>query len=288
MKYLLTYFKKFKLESILAPLFKMLEAGFDLIVPLVVANMIDIGIRSHDTKYILTRFGILIAMALLGLACSFTAQYFAAKAATGSAKGLRHELLAKIQSLSFTEMDTIGTSTLITRMTSDINQVQNGLNMFLRLFMRSPFIVFGSMIMAFTINTQLALIFLAAIVVLFIIVFGVMLLSNPMYKKVQGKLDAVTEATRENLNGVRVIRAFGREKTQIERFAAANDTLLRSQLRVGHVVSIMNPLTYVVVNGVIILILWLGSQKINAGLMLSGDVVALINYISQILVELVN
>ena len=159
MKYLLTYFKKFKLESILAPLFKMLEAGFDLIVPLVVANMIDIGIRSHDTKYILTRFGILIAMALLGLACSFTAQYFAAKAATGSAKGLRHELLAKIQSLSFTEMDTIGTSTLITRMTSDINQVQNGLNMFLRLFMRSPFIVFGSMIMAFTINTQLALIF---------------------------------------------------------------------------------------------------------------------------------
>ena len=287
MKYLLTYFKKFKLESILAPLFKMLEACFDLIVPLVVANMIDIGIRSHDTKYILTRFGILIAMALLGLACSFTAQYFAAKAATGSAKGLRHELLAKIQSLSFTEMDTIGTSTLITRMTSDINQVQNGLNMFLRLFMRSPFIVFGSMIMAFTINTQLALIFLAAIVVLFIIVFGVMLLSNPMYKKVQGKLDAVTEATRENLNGVRVIRAFGREKTQIERFAAANDTLLRSQLRVGHVVSIMNPLTYVVVNGVIILILWLGSQKINAGLLLSGDVVALINYISQILVELV-
>ena len=287
MKYLIPYLKKYKKESILAPLFKMLEACFDLIVPLIVADLIDVGIASRDTHYILTHFGLLLMMALLGLTCSFTAQYFAARAATGTSAGLRHELLDKIQSLSLTEFDQTGAATLITRMTSDVNQVQNGLNMTLRLFMRSPFIVFGAMIMAFTINAKMALLFVAAIIVLFIIVFGVMKLTAPLYRHTQQKLDKITEATREDLTGVRVIRAFGREETQIKNFAERNSKLLRAQIHVGDMSAIMNPLTYVTINAVIIAVLWFGSGMVEGGVLFSGDIIALINYINQILVELV-
>lgn len=287
MKYLIPYLKKYKKESILAPLFKMLEACFDLIVPLIVADLIDVGIASRDTHYILTHFGLLLVMALLGLTCSFTAQYFAARAATGTSTGLRHELLDKIQSLSLTEFDQTGAATLITRMTSDVNQVQNGLNMTLRLFMRSPFIVFGAMIMAFTINAKMALLFVAAIVVLFIIVFGVMKLTAPLYRRTQQKLDKITEATREDLTGVRVIRAFGREETQITNFAERNSKLLHAQIHVGDMSAIMNPLTYVTINAVIIAVLWFGSDMVEGGVLFSGDIIALINYINQILVELV-
>ncbi len=287
MKYLFPYMKKFTKESILAPLFKMLESMFDLLVPLVVANIINTGIATRDTRYILGQCGLLILMALIGLACSFTAQYFAARAATGTATGLRHQLMQHIQRLSFTELDTIGVSTLITRMTSDVNQVQNGVNMFLRLFLRSPFIVIGAMVMAFTINAKVALVFVAAIPVLSVIVFGVMRLTSPMYKQVQQKLDAVTGATRENLTGVRVVRAFGREEAEAERFAKANGELTAAQTKVGRIAALMNPLTYVVVNLSIIAILYLGANKVSQGTLLSGDVVALVNYMSQILVELV-
>ena len=287
LKYLLPYMKKFGKESILAPLFKMLEAMFDLLVPIVVAQIIDVGIQNGDAGYILGRCGILIAMALIGLACSFTAQYFAARAAIGTATGMRRQLMAHIQRLSFTELDSIGTSTLITRMTSDINQVQNGVNMFLRLFLRSPFIVIGAMIMAFTIDWGAAGIFAVAIPVLAVIVFGVMKLTSPMYKQVQQKLDAVTSATRENLTGVRVVRAFGREENEAERFATANGELNAAQLKVGRIAALMNPLTYVVVNLGIIALLYAGAGKVESGTLLSGDVVALLNYMSQILVELV-
>ena len=265
----------------------MLEACFDLIVPLIVADLIDVGIAGRDTHYILAHFGLLLVMALLGLTCSFTAQYFAARAATGTSAGLRHELLDKIQSLSLTEFDQTGAATLITRMTSDVNQVQNGLNMTLRLFMRSPFIVFGAMIMAFTINEKMALLFVAAIVVLFIIVFGVMKLTAPLYRRTQQKLDKITEATREDLTGVRVIRAFGREETQITNFAERNSKLLHAQIHVGDMSAIMNPLTYVTINAVIIAVLWFGSGMVEGGVLFSGDIIALINYINQILVELV-
>ena len=287
MKYLLPYMKKFGKESILAPLFKMLEAMFDLLVPLVVAQIIDVGIQTGNAGYILGRCGILIAMALIGLLCSFTAQYFAARAAIGTSTGLRHQLMEHIQKLSFTELDTIGVSTLITRMTADVNQVQNGVNMFLRLFLRSPFIVIGAMIMAFTIDWGAASIFVIAIPVLAVIVFGVMKLTSPMYKQVQQKLDAVTGATRETLTGVRVVRAFGREEAEAERFAKANGELNAAQLKVGRIAALMNPLTYVVVNLGLIAILYVGADKVNNSTLLSGDVVALINYMSQILVELV-
>ena len=287
MKYLRPYMKKYKLQSILAPAFKMLEAGFDLTVPLLVARIIDDGIAAGNTQVIWSNFALMLLMALLGLACSFTAQFFAAKAAIGSAAGLRRDLLKHIQGLSFTELDTIGTATLITRMTSDINQVQNGINMFLRLFLRSPFIVFGAMVMVFTLNAHLALIFVAAIAVLFVIVFGIMKITNPKYKQTQKNLDSVTAATRENLNGVRVIRAFGREETQVREFAAINEKLADSQQHVGRISAMMNPLTYVVVNGAIIAVLWLGAGKVEGGLLLRGDLVAMINYIGQILIELV-
>lgn len=287
LKHLLNYIKEYKLQSILAPLFKMLEACFDLTVPLIVADIINEGIASSNSKYILTKFALLLVMAILGLLSSFTAQYFAAKAATGASAAIRRDLLQKVQSLSLSKIDKVGSSTLITRMTSDVNQVQNGLNMFLRLFMRSPFIVFGSMILAFTINKELALIFVAAIVVLFVIVFGIVRITNPLYLKVQQNLDGVTNVTEESLNGVRVIRAFSREEKQTRRFDEADGLLLRSQLKVGRIAAVMNPLTYAVVNGVIIAVLWLGSKKIDSGSLLSGDIIALINYISQILVELV-
>lgn len=287
MKHLYPYLRRFRKESILAPLFKMLEATFDLLVPMVVADIIKIGIAGGDTTYIWTRCGLLVLMALIGLLCSFTAQYFAARAAIGTSTGLRHELMAHIQSLSFSELDTLGVSTLITRMTSDVNQVQNGLNMFLRLFLRSPFIVAGAMIAAFTIDTQIALIFLAAIPVLAVIVFGIMRITSPMYKTVQSRLDAVTGATRENLSGVRVVRAFGREDAEEENFVQQNGNLNAMQLKVGRIAALMNPLTYVVVNLGIIGILYFGANKIGSGALLSGDVVALVNYMSQILVELV-
>ena len=287
MKHLYPYLRRFRKESILAPLFKMLEATFDLLVPMVVADIIKVGIAGGDTTYIWTRCGLLVLMALIGLLCSFTAQYFAARAAIGTSTGLRHELMAHIQSFSFSELDTLGVSTLITRMTSDVNQVQNGLNMFLRLFLRSPFIVAGAMIAAFTIDTQIALIFLAAIPVLAVIVFGIMRITSPMYKTVQARLDAVTGATRENLSGVRVVRAFGREDAEEENFVQQNGSLNAMQLKVGRIAALMNPLTYVVVNLGIIGILYFGANKIGSGALLSGDVVALVNYMSQILVELV-
>lgn len=287
MKHLLPYFKKYKIESIIAPLFKMLESCFDLVVPIIVAAIIDKGIATGDKTYIITRFLLLIAMAVCGFCCTIVAQFFAAKAATGTATGLRRELMAKISTSSFAELDKTGASTLVTRMTSDVNQVQEGINRFLRLFLRSPFIVFGAMIMAFTINAQVAIIFVIAIPVLFAIVFGIMRLTSPMYKTVQKNLDSVTNEVREDLNGVRVIRAFGREEVQRERFVEADKRLYKSQIRVGKVAAWMNPLTYLVINAGIIAILWLSSGKVNDGVLLSGGVIALINYISQILVELV-
>lgn len=287
MKYLSKYLAMYKKESILAPLFKMLEALFDLFVPIVVAHIINVGIVQKNRGYILACCGLLILMAVIGLLCSFTAQYFAAKSATGCATKLRHELFAHIQQLGFSEVDTIGTSTLITRMTSDINQVQNGLNLFLRLFLRSPFIVFGAMIMAFAIQIKIALIFVITIPILAIIVFGIMRLTSPMYKQVQNRLDKVTGITRENLLGVRVVRAFGKEEEEVSGFKEANTNLVNLQTGVGHISSLMNPLTYVVVNLGIIAILNSGAVAVNSGALLSGDIVALVNYMSQILVELV-
>ena len=287
MKHLLPYFKKYRVQSILAPLFKMLEACFDLAVPLIVASIIDNGIANGDKGYIVSRFFLLLLMALLGLLSSFTAQFFAAKAAIGTATGLRHELLGKVQSLSFNELDKIGKSTLITRMTGDINQVQNGVNMFLRLFMRSPFIVFGAAVLAFTVDKQLALIFVGIILVLFVAVFGMMKITKPLHKKVQQSLDRVTGETAESINGVRVIRAFCREEGKKESFRKVNADLLSRQLKVGRVSALLNPVTFVVVNTAIILVLYFGAEKTDKGLLFSGDIVALINYIGQILIELV-
>ena len=287
MKYLTAYLKRYTFESIIAPLFKMLEAGFDLCVPLIVADMIDVGIKNGDKAYILWRFALLVLMAALGLLSSAVAQYYAAKTAIGVSSEMRHDLFAKIQSFSYTELDKVGTSTLITRMTSDVNQVQNGINMFLRLFLRSPFIVFGAMILAFFIDVELALIFVLAIAVLFIIVFGIMRLTSPKYKAVQGKLDKITEATTENIGGVRVVRAFGREEVQSQAFKNINNDIFKAQISVGRISALMNPLTYVVVNAVIVAVLWLGREKVMEGVLLSGAIIALINYIGQILIELV-
>lgn len=287
MKYLMKYLKRYKFESVIAPLFKMLEAGFDLCVPLIVADIIDKGIKNGDKVYILWRFALLIGMAALGLLSSVIAQYFSAKTAIGAASAMRHDIFVKIQTLSHTELDRVGTSTLITRMTSDVNQVQNGINMFLRLFLRSPFIVFGAMVLAFFIDVELALIFVLAIVVLFVIVFGIMGVTSPKYKAVQGRLDKITEATTENIGGVRVIRAFGREDVQSRIFKNINEEILSEQIGVGKISALMNPLTYVVVNAVIIAVLWLGREKVTEGVLLSGAIIALINYIGQILVELV-
>lgn len=287
MKYLLENLKHYKKECILAPLFKMLEAFFDLFVPIVVADIINVGIGNRDNLYIIQRCGILVLLAVIGITCSFTAQFFAARASVGCAAGLRHMLFSHIQTLGYSEIDTMGTSTLITRMTSDINQVQNGVNMFLRLFLRSPFIVFGAMIMAFTINVKIALVFLIAIPVLSVIIFGIMRITSPMYKMIQGRLDGVLGITRENLTGVRVVRAFGKENAEVERFETANGRLNDLQLHVGHISGLMNPLTYVVVNLGIIAILNMGAASIENGVLLSGDVIALVNYMSQILVELV-
>lgn len=287
MKKLLIYLRDYKKESVLGPLFKLLEASFELIVPLVVASMIDVGIANHDRGYILRMCLIMAALGLIGLICAVTAQYFAAKAAVGFATKLRHGLFSHIQSLSFSQMDKEGTSTLITRMTSDINQVQSGVNLVLRLFLRSPFIVFGAMIMAFTVDVKAALIFVVIIPILSVIVFGIMLISIPMFKKVQGGLDKVLGITRENLTGVRVIRAFGEEEHEILKFDEETDRLKHLQEVAGRISALMNPLTYVVINGGLIVLIYTGALQVEAGILTQGQVVALVNYMSQILVELV-
>ncbi len=287
MKRIWLYLKEYKKECVFAPLFKMLEALFELFVPLVVASIIDVGIAGKDSGYIIKMCGMLVALAIIGLTCSITAQYFAAKAAVGCATGLRHHLFKHIQGFSFTEMDTIGTSTLITRMTSDINQVQNGVNLVLRLFLRSPFIVFGAMIMAFTIDVHAALVFVATIPVLAIVVFGIILSTRPMYKNVQAGLDKVLGITRQNLTGVRVIRAFNKQRDEIREFKTANEQLNKLQKFVGKISGLMNPLTYVIINVAIVILLWTGAVRVNEGSLSQGQVVALYNYMSQILVELI-
>lgn len=287
MKKLLIYLRDYKKESVLGPLFKLLEASFELIVPLVVASMIDVGISGNDKGYIIRMCLIMAALGLIGLICAVTAQYFAAKAAVGFATKLRHGLFSHIQSLSFSQMDKEGTSTLITRMTSDINQVQSGVNLVLRLFLRSPFIVFGAMIMAFTVDVRAALIFVVVIPILSVIVFGIMLISIPMFKKVQGGLDKVLGITRENLTGVRVIRAFGEEEHEILKFDEETDRLKHLQEVAGRISALMNPLTYVVINGGLIVLIYTGALQVEAGILTQGQVVALVNYMSQILVELV-
>lgn len=287
MKTLLAYLKDYKKESILAPLFKMLEASFELFVPLVMAAIIDVGIANQDKPYIVKMCFVLIALGIIGLVCSITAQYFAAKAATGVGTGIRHGLFEHIQKFTFTEMDQLGTSTLITRMTSDINQIQSGVNLVLRLFLRSPFIVFGAMIMAFTVDVKAALVFVVTIPLLSLIVFGIMLVTMPMYKKVQADLDQVLLTTRENLTGARVIRAFNKEEDETKRFENANQILTDAQKYVGRISGMMNPLTYIIVNGAIIALIYVGAVRVDIGDLTQGQVVALINYMSQILVELV-
>lgn len=287
MKKLLVYLKAYKKETILAPLFKMLEASFELFVPLVIAAIIDTGIENKDVPYIVRMAIVLVVLAIVGLTCSLTAQYFSAKAAVGFAAKLKSALFAHIESLSFKEIDTLGTSTLITRMTSDINQVQSGVNLVLRLFLRSPFIVFGAMIMAFTIDVKAALIFVVAIPLLAIVVFGIMLVSIPLFKKVQGALDSVLGITRQNLTGVRVIRAFNKEQSEIENFDEKNAVLTGLQKFVGKISALMNPVTFIIVNGAIATLIWVGAIRVDAGILSQGQVVALVNYMSQILVELV-
>ncbi|HJA32311.1 MAG TPA: ABC transporter ATP-binding protein/permease [Candidatus Eisenbergiella pullicola] len=287
MKKLLIYLKGYEKETILAPLFKMLEALFELFVPLVMAAVIDTGIAQRDRGYIVRMCLLLIALGVIGLVCSITAQFFAARAATGFSTRLRHALFSHIQGLSYTEMDTVGTSTLITRMTSDINQVQSGVNLVLRLFLRSPFIVFGAMIMAFTVDATAAWIFVVAIPLLSVVVFGIMLWTMPLYKRVQSALDGVLRLTRENLSGVRVIRAFNKEEEERAHFREQNEKLTGLQKFVGRISGLMNPVTYVIVNGAVVVLLYTGAVRVDAGLLTQGAVVALVNYMSQILVELV-
>lgn len=287
MKSLLKYLKDYKKETVLAPLFKMLEASFELFVPLVMAAIIDTGIANGDKSYILKMGGVLVVLAVIGLTCSVTAQYFSAKAAVGFATKLRHALFSHIQGLSYTELDTMGTSTLITRMTSDVNQLQNGVNLTLRLLLRSPFIVFGAMIMAFTVDVKAAWIFVVTIPLLSIVVFGIMIASLPLYKKVQAALDKVLGRTRENLAGARVIRAFCKEEQEMEAFTKDNEQLLEVQVFVGKISAAMNPMTYIIINGALAILLWTGAIRVDAGIITQGAVVALVNYMSQILVELI-
>lgn len=284
---LLAYMKSYKKEVVLGPLFKLLEALLELLVPLVIAAVIDTGIAGGDRGYVVRMCLLLVGLGIVGLVFSITAQYFAAKASVGFVAKLRHALFDHIQGLSYTELDTIGTSTLITRMTSDMNQVQSGMNLTLRLLLRSPFVVFGAMIMAFTIDVKAALIFAAAIPVLSLVVFGIMLWCIPLYKRVQRKLDGVLSATRENLTGVRVIRAFCKEEEQISRFDGCNQDLTRTQKYVGRISALMNPVTYILINLAIIWLVYTGALRVDAGLISQGAVVALYNYMSQILVELI-
>lgn len=287
MKRLIMYLKDYKKESILAPLFKLLEAFFELLVPLVMANIIDYGISNRNMGYIGKMGLLLLLLGVVGLASSITAQFFAAKAAVGFSTKLRQALFDHIEDLSFTDIDKAGTSTMITRMTSDVNQVQSGINMTLRLFLRSPIIVFGAMIMAFTIDVKCALIFVVAIPLLSVVVFGIILSTIPMYKKVQSKLDQVLGITRENLTGVRVIRAFHQEAKEADRFRENNEALSAMQIFVGKISACMNPVTYIIVNGAIIALIYTGAVQVNIGNLSQGEVVAIINYMNQILVELV-
>ena len=281
------YLKDYKKESIIAPLFKMLEASFELLVPLVMAAIVETGIKNHDNGYILKMGGVLVLLAMVGLACSITAQYFAAKAAVGVGKNVRKDLFEHINRLSYAELDKAGTSTLITRMTNDINQMQSGVNMFLRLFLRSPFIVFGAMIMAFVVDVKAALVFVVAIPALSVVVFGIMLYSIPLYQKVQKALDRVLMTTRENLAGARVIRAFNHQENEKKEYKEQSEALYQIQNFVGKISAIMNPVTYVIVNLAIIAIIWVSGKQVNTGRLEQGEVIALVNYMSQILVELV-
>lgn len=287
MKKLLYFMKDYKKESVLAPLFKMLEAFFELFVPLVVASIIDDGIVPKDSGHIIRMCLLLLVLAAVGLTCSITAQYFAAKSAVGAATGIRYELFTHIQTLGYEEMDMVGTSTLITRMTSDINQVQNGINLVLRLFLRSPFIVFGAMIMAFTIDVKVAMIFVVAIILLSIVVFGVMFITKPLYKKVQSGLDTILGTTRENLTGVRVIRAFHQEQAEYNKFLAENEELTSLQKFAGKISGLTNPLTFIIINFAILVLIHTGAVRVSLGTLSQGQVVALYNYMSQILVELI-
>ena len=287
MKKLLYFMKDYKKESVLAPLFKMLEAFFELFVPLVVASIIDDGIVPKDSGHIIRMCLLLLVLAAVGLTCSITAQYFAAKSAVGAATGIRYELFTHIQTLGYEEMDMVGTSTLITRMTSDINQVQNRINLVLRLFLRSPFIVFGAMIMAFTIDVKAAMIFVVAIILLSIVVFGVMFITKPLYKKVQSGLDTILGTTRENLTGVRVIRAFHQEQAEYNKFLAENEELTSLQKFAGKISGLTNPLTFIIINFAILVLIHTGAVRVSLGTLSQGQVVALYNYMSQILVELI-
>lgn len=287
MKKLLKYLNKYKKECVFAPLFKMLEASFELFLPLVVANLIDIGIKQNNLKYVYSCIAIMIALGLVGLISSVTAQFFAAKAATGFSADLRKDLFSHLMSLSYKEIDNLGTSTMITRMTSDVNQAQTGVNMFLRLFLRSPFVVFGAMIMAFSIDSKAALVFVYVIVILFIVVFIIMKTNIPMIKEVQNKLDYILLLTRENLSGVRVIRAFCKEDDEIEEFKKRNDLLVANQIKSSRVSGALNPLTYAIVNIGIVCLIYTGAIRVDNGIITQGEVIALYNYMSQILVELI-
>ncbi len=287
MKKLLSYLKLYKKECVLGPLFKLLEASFELLIPLVVADIIDVGIPSGDNGYIIRRAIIMAALGLVGMLFSITAQYFSAKAAVGVAATLRHELFSHIQALSYSRSQTIGSATLLTRVTSDVNQVQTGVNLTLRLFLRSPFIVFGAMIMAFTVNVRAALIFVVTIPLLALVVYGVMKVTTPLYKQVQNKLDRVLNKTRQNLTGVRVIRAFNREESELEDYRKENEELTQMQLRVGKISALMNPLTLFIVNAATAVLIYYGAIRVNVGGMTQGQVVALVNYMTQILTELI-
>lgn len=284
---LLKYLKKYRVEAVMAPLFKMLEASFELFVPLVMAKIIDTGIKNGDLPYIFKMGGLLVLLGLVGLLCSLTAQYFAAKAAVGFGTCLRKELFDHINHFSYTEIDTEGTATLITRMTSDVNQVQSGVNMTLRLFLRSPFIVLGAMVMAFTIDVKSAIIFVVTIPLLSLVVFGVMFISMPLYKKVQKQLDRVLQSTRENLTGVRVVRAFNRQQEELNSFNEESSVLFKFQVFVGRISALLNPITYVLINLAIVLLIYMGGKQVDFGVISQGQVVALVNYMSQILVELI-
>lgn len=287
MRKLLVHLKNYKKECVLGPLFKLLEAAFELLVPMVIAMIIDVGVGGGDRPYIVRMCGILFGFALLGLVCALTAQYFAAKAAVGFSASLRHSLMGHLQTLSYAEIDSLGTSTMITRITSDVNQLQNGVNLALRLLLRSPFIVFGAMVMAFLIDWQAALVFAVVIPLLCAVVFGIMLWTLPRYQKIQNRLDGLTRSTRENLSGVRVIRAFCREEEEERSFREKNDALTLMQNVVGKISALLNPVTYVLINCAVIALIWVGAIRVYSGTLTQGEVVALYNYMSQILVELI-
>ena len=287
MRAILKYMKGYGKECVLGPLFKLLEASFELLIPLVVAKIVDVGIANQDRGYVVKMVLVMALLGVIGLVCAVTAQYFAAKAAVGFAARLRHAVMEHLLGLSYTEIDRVGTSTMITRMTSDVNQVQNGVNLTLRLLLRSPFVVFGAMIMAFTIDARAASVFAGVIPELCFIVFGIMLITMPMYRRVQGKLDGVTSATRQNLAGVRVLRAFCKEEAEVSSFEKQTEELTRHQLTAGRISALMNPVTYVVINTAIVLLIHVGALQVDAGILTQGQVVALYNYMTQILVELI-